>query len=125
MLRARRFRAEPFRCLQGQLFFPLAADVSLLQLAVFMELESKGLVLASTISVAFAEDSQQPNLTMLAGGWHPDALASQRQQRASEGASRQEGLLPARFPSLSFLWFQQDRPRWLKILAKRRKSINK
>lgn len=79
MLRAMRFRAEPFRCLQGKLLFPLAADVSLLKLAVFIELESKGLVLASTISVAFAEDSQQPNLTMLAAGWHPDALASRSQ----------------------------------------------
>lgn len=81
--------------------------------------------MALTISVVFAEDSQQPNLTMLAAGWHPDALASRSQQRVSEGASRQEGLLPARFPSLSFLWFQQDRLRQLKIFAKRRKSINK
>ena len=76
MSRARRFRAEPFGCLQGELLFPLAEAVSLLKVAGFMESESKGLVLASSKSLATAEDSQEPNLTTQAAGWHPPALAS-------------------------------------------------
>lgn len=79
-----------------------------------MASESKGLALASSKPVAIVEESQKSDFTALAGT-HLHLLPE-----ASKG---RETCLHGSLPLI--LWYRQDRPGWLKKLAKRRKSINK
>lgn len=71
MLRARRFRAEPFGCLRGELLFPLA--VSLLKPVDFYGIRVQGATLGMLKTSWHCR--RLPRTQSYRAGWHPLALA--------------------------------------------------